>query len=93
MSALDDKWQAIITAAVLAWLGWLSIMVVGMRSQIDVQSMARENVIPPVIESSLRELRDKGNTDRELILKLTEIATGNAKDIGYIKEANAKRTP
>lgn len=91
MSSLDDKWQAIITAAVMAWLGWLSLMVVGMRSQMDVQSMARENVIPPVVESSLRELREKGNTDRELILKLTEIATSNAKDISYLRENQVKK--
>lgn len=75
----------------MAWLGWLSIMVVGMRSQLDVQSMARENVIPPVVESSMRELREKGNSDRELILKMTELATGNQKDISYLKELNAKR--
>lgn len=91
MSALDDKWQAVVTGAVMLWLGWLSVMVIGMRSQMDVQSMARENVIPPVIEASLRELRDKTNGDRELILKLTEIATGNAKDISYIKEQIYKK--
>lgn len=91
MSALDDKWQAVVTGAVMLWLGWLSVMVIGMRSQLDVQSMARDNVIPPVVESSMRELRDKGNTDRELILKLTEIATGNQKDIGYLKEQSAKK--
>lgn len=66
-------------------------MVVGMNSQIAVQSMQHENVIPPVIESSLRELRDKTNSDRELILKLTEIATSNSKDISYIREQSGKK--
>lgn len=91
MADLENKWQAVLTGSVMLWLGWLSIMVIGMHSQLDVQSMQHENVIPPVIESSLHELREKGNTDRELILKLTEIATSNSKDISYIREQMQKK--
>lgn len=87
----ENKWQGIIATALFAWLAWLSIMVIGMNSQLAVQSMQHDNVIPPVIEASFKELRDKTNGDRELILRLTEVATSNQKDISYIREALAKK--
>lgn len=88
----NNRWiYGICIAGAVAWMGWLSIMVIGMNSQLAVQSMQHENVIPPVIEASLRELRDKTNGDRELILKLTEIATSNSKDIGYLREQGSKK--
>lgn len=78
--------------------GWLCSRSIAHDAQISaiqfqIQSMIQinGNTISPVIESSLRELRDKTNNDRDLISKLTELATSNAKDIGYLKEQLAKR--
>lgn len=90
MSDLDNKWQALLTAAVLAWLGWLSIMVISMNAKIETQTVVHQNVIPPVVEASLSELRAKGNSDRELLSRLMESSMANSKDISYLKEARTK---
>jgi cell division protein FtsB len=89
----NDRWMQLVAGIAMSLIGyllWNSVQVttqmVGLQSQIQLISQVQSNVIPPVIESSLKELRDKTNADRDLIAKLTEIATGNSRDIGYLKE-------
>lgn len=79
----EGKWQAIVVSAAVVWLGWLSLMVVSMNAKMESQAVMHNNVIPPVIESSLAELRGKGNNQQELLTKLSEVAIGNAKDLSY----------
>lgn len=98
----SNKWWIglIITLAlavfgmVVSWLSWLTLTVVGHSSELKGLSLNQSNVIPPVVEQSLREIRDKTNlearSNAEALAKLTELAVGNSKDIGYIKERVAK---
>lgn len=78
--------------------GWLcqrsiahDAQIQAVQYQLSAIILSQANTISPVVEASLRELRDKTNSDRDLIGKLTEIATGNAKDIGYLREQIAKK--
>ena len=81
---------AAVTIGLVGWLCYRSIahdaQIQATQYQISAIIATQTNVIPPVVESSLRELRDKTNSDRDMIARLTEIATGNSKDIGYLKE-------
>lgn len=83
----------LVLTIVLALGGWLcsrsiahDAQITAVQYQLQALIQTQTNVIPPVIEAALMELRSKGNSDRELNLKAVEIATGNQKDIGYIKE-------
>lgn len=97
---------AIAGVLLLAWGSWATVSLLSIPSdlraiQFNLQALQsiQSNTIPPVVEASLRELREKGNTqisaDRETLAKLTETAINNAKDIGYLKEqvATQRRTP
>lgn len=94
---LESKWPALVATVLIAWVGWLSVNVITLSQQMEGIRINQSNVIPPVVESSLRELRDKTNTqevsDRELLTRLTETAINNAKDIGYLKEQMARKNP
>jgi hypothetical protein len=94
---LQQRWfQIVCSIAILAfsWMMWRSVthdaQIQALQYQIQTLVQLQGNVIPPVVESSLREIRDKTNSDREMIAKLTEIAVGNSKDIGYLKENSRK---
>lgn len=84
---------AISTLAV-SWLMYRSVIhdaqIQSFQYQLQALVQSQSNTISPVVESSLREIRDKTNSDREMIAKLTEIAVGNSKDIGYLKENSRK---
>lgn len=82
----------------IAFTGWLAqrsiahdAQIAAMQYQLQSVIQINTNTISPVVEASLRELREKTNTDRELIAKLTEIATGNSKDIGYLREEMTRK--
>lgn len=83
--AIKDKWQAIIVALVLGWQGWLSLMVIRMDAKLEVQTYTKDNVIPPVVEASMRELREKGNKAAELINLLSIKAEANGIRIQHLE--------
>lgn len=80
----------VCVTALIGWLGWITILTIGNSADIRAIALTQTNVIPPVVEQSLKELRDKGNVEsratNELLAKLTETAIGNAKDIGYMRQ-------
>lgn len=63
--------------------------------QYQIQSVIQiqTNTIPPVIEQSLREIREKGNSQTELLSRLAESSSRNTQEVGYLKEAIAKMKP
>lgn len=81
-----NRYAAIVVTIQLAWMAWLSLTVIGLKSDMSSLQLLQSNVIPPVVEGSFKELREKGNSDKEILSRLTEIAGRNAQDIGYIKE-------
>ncbi len=85
----EHKWPAIVCTMLIGWNGWLSLIVFGHNTKIESISNTQSNVIPPVVESSFKELREKTNgeakSNAEALAKLTQIAIENSKDIGYIK--------
>lgn len=73
----------------VSWLSWLTLTVVAHSSELKSVVLTQSNVIPPVVENSLHELRQKTNEESkssaEATSKLMQIAVENSKDIGYIK--------
>lgn len=63
---------------------------IGMKSQVDVLSLQQRDVISPVVEQSLRELRQKTNEQYEAYTaahqKLIEIANQNRSDIRDVQK-------
>lgn len=97
--ASTEKWLQIVSAIVMAAMGWLMWRTVAHDAQLQamqyqIQSIiqTQSNVIPPVVEQSLREIREKGNAQSEILAKLTQAATSNGLEIGYLKDrVNAKQ--
>lgn len=81
----SERWVQILAAVVVALIGWLCYQSIQQGAQIQSLQyqysgmiQAQQNVIPPVVEASLRELREKTNTDRDLILKMANTAADSS---------------
>lgn len=88
-----DRWMQILASVITMLICWLCYRSVTHDAQIQSQQyqigtilQTQQNVIPPVIEASLRELRDKTNADRDLILAMSQRASDNQKDISFIRQ-------
>lgn len=96
---LGDKLQGvvftIVGALLLTWLTWISGSLITIQQRMVSIELNQANVIPPVVEASLRELREKTNSqaaqEAQTIAKLTETAINNAKDIGYLREQVSRK--
>ena len=75
----------LVVGLLFSWLGWMSITIIGMKSQVEMLSLQQRDVISPVVEQSLREIRQKTNEmysqNQESIQRLLEIANQNRGDI------------
>jgi len=75
----------LVVGLLFSWLGWMSITIIGMKSQVEMLSLQQRDVISPVVEQSLREIRQKTNEmyseNQENIQKLLDIANQNRGDI------------
>lgn len=85
----------------IGWNAWMTLQVVSHAAELRTLSLQQSNVISPVVEQSLRELRQKTNEQYEAYTqghqKLMEIANQNRsdvrdvqKDIAQIKELLSK---
>lgn len=90
--------MGIVAAIILPVFGWLcqrsishDAQIAAVQYQIQAMIVAQTNVIPPVIEGALRELRDKGNKDRDELTSLMSAMTANTKDISYLREQALKK--
>lgn len=88
------------TAMLIPFMGWLANRSIAHDAQISavqyqIQSMLQiqSNTISPVVEASLRELRDKSNEDRKLIQIIAESSSRNTLEIGYLKERTKTDKP
>lgn len=95
--SLQERWVQIALSAIMIWCGWLTIRSISLDAQLATTIQTQSNVIPPVIEASFKEIREKGNVEaktvNDALVILTKMATENGKDIGYIKESIAKLKP
>lgn len=93
-----------VVAMFVGWNTWMTLQIVSHGATITQLSMARDNVIPEVVEKSLSELRHKTNEQYEASSsanqRLLEIANQNRidirdvqKDVSQIKELLSKKSP
>lgn len=101
-------WVGLIVTLALAvfgmfvsWNAWMTLQIVSHSAELRTLSLQQSNVISPVVEQSLREIRQKTNEQYEAYSdghqKLLEIANQNRsdvrdvqKDIAQIKEILSK---
>lgn len=87
----------------VSWNAWMTLTLVGHSSELKTLNLQQSNVISPVVEQSLRELRQKTNEQYDAYTlghqKLLEIANQNRsdvrdvqKDVAQIKEILSKQT-
>lgn len=78
-------------------IAWLVIEHFTLEAKVQAMQLTQANIISPVVEASLREIRDKGNTEASgvasQLARLTQIATENSKDISYIRESLSVKKP
>jgi hypothetical protein len=99
---VQERWFQIVCSIAVAALGWTmwrsvthdaQISALGYQIQGVVQSS--HDVIPPSVEASLREIRDKENGfNRDImaqLAKITENSINNTNQISYLKEQFAKQ--
>lgn len=91
----QENWTQWAMGFMILGFAWLVIMHFALEAKVQSIQLTQANIISPVVESSLREIRDKGNQEStgvaSQLAKLTQIATENSKDISYIRESLAKR--
>jgi hypothetical protein len=75
-----------VTAGVTAWLGWMSVTLISMKSQVEMLSYQHRDVIPPVVETSLREIRLKTNEQFDQVNNSRTDIQIIQKELNYIKE-------
>jgi hypothetical protein len=95
--SVQDKVFYWIIAAILSIAGWAVTRTYAHDAQLQaiqyqIQAIVQQNgnTISPVVEASLREIREKTNAQADAITKLTEAALDNRKEIGFLKERAPK---
>lgn len=90
---LNERWFQLLYGGFVIIVGWLCYRSIthdaqmqAIQFQISNLIQVQSNVIPPVVEASLKELRDKTNVDRELISRLSESVNANTREISYVRE-------
>lgn len=99
--AVQERWFQIVCAIAVTALGWTMVRSVAHDAQISaltyqIQGIVQtsHDVIPPSVEASLRELRDKENQFNSKVMeqlgKITENSINNTNQISNIKEQLGK---
>ncbi len=76
----------LVVGLLFSWLGWMSITIIGMKSKLEILSFQQRDVIPPVVETSLREIRSKTNEQMDQVNNARADIQLIQKDLIYIKE-------
>lgn len=88
--SIQERWVQWAMGFIIIGFAWLVIEHFSLDSKVQAIQLTQANIISPVVEASLREIRDKGNQESSgvasQLAKLTQIATENSKDISYIKD-------
>jgi hypothetical protein len=95
--SIQERWVQWVIGLIIAGFAWLTVEHFSLDSKVQAMQLTQANIISPVVEASLREIRDKGNTEQagvaSQLARLTQIATENSKDISYIRESLSQKKP
>lgn len=95
--SIQERWVQWSVGLQALAIAWLVISHFTLQARVEAMQLTQSNIISPVVEASLREIRDKGNAEAlgtsAQLARLTQIATENSKDISYIRESLAQKKP
>lgn len=95
--SIQERWVQWAMGLMIVGFAWLFIEHFTLKNKVESMQITQANIISPVVEASLREIRDKGNSEASgvasQLARLTQIATENSKDISYIRESLATKKP
>lgn len=87
---IQQKWPALAAGMasiiILPWMAWITLQIIDMKASIQAQTITSANVIPPVVESALVEIRTRLNADQVERTRILQGVIENSKDIGYLQQ-------